>query len=79
MIVIYYMNWNGTIEELNQWEEKQKKHWAKVPGVELMGIYTPSIPWNRAWLMETDSVDKLLANSGERTDKIRNTDMVILM
>ena len=39
MIVIYYMNWNGTIEELNQWEEKQKKHWAKVPGVKLMGIY----------------------------------------
>jgi hypothetical protein len=29
--------------------------------------------------METDSIDKLLANSGERTDKIRNTDMVILM
>jgi hypothetical protein len=29
--------------------------------------------------METDSVDKLLANSGPRTDKIRNTDMVILI
>jgi hypothetical protein len=79
MIVIYYMNWNGTIKELNEWEEQQKKHWAKVEGVKLLGIYTPSIPWNRAWLMETDSVDKLLANSGQRTDKIRNTDMVILM
>ena len=79
MIVIYYMNWNGTIKELNEWEEQQKKHWANVKGVKLLGIYTPSIPWNRAWLMETDSIDTLLANSGQRTDKIRNTDMVILM
>jgi len=79
MIVIYYMNWNGTIKELNEWEEQQKKHCANVPGVKLHGIYAPSIPWNRAWLMETDSVDTLLANSGQRTDKIRNTDMVILI
>lgn len=34
MIVIYYMNWNGTITELNEWEEQQKKHWAKVPDSE---------------------------------------------
>lgn len=73
------MNWNGTIKELDEWEEQQKKHWAKVLGVKLHGIYTPSTPWNRAWLMETDSIDTLLANSGQRTDKIRNTDMVILM
>ena len=79
MIVIYYMNWNGTIKELNEWEEQQKKHWAKVKGVKLHGIYTPSTPWNRAWLMETDSIDTLLANSGQQTYKIRNTDMVILM
>jgi hypothetical protein len=29
--------------------------------------------------METNGVDKLLANSGQRTDKIRNTDTVIIM
>jgi len=79
MIVIYYMNWNGTIEELYKWEEEAKKQWAKVDGVKVLGIYTPSIPWNRAWLMETDSIDKLFANSPGRTDNIRNTDMVILM
>ena len=79
MIVIYYYNWNGTIEEMYKWEEEAKKHWAKVEGVIIMGVYTPSIPWNRAWLMETDSIDKLFANSPGRTDNLRNTDMVILM
>jgi len=79
MMVIYYLNWNGTIKELHEWEEEQKKMWAKVEGVKVWGIYTPTIPWNRAWLMETDSIDKLFEHSGPRTENIRNTDMVILM
>ena len=60
-----------------KWEEEVKK--GEFPeGVKLKGMYTPSIPWNRAWIWETDSIDKLMATFGERPDKVRNTDMVIL-
>jgi hypothetical protein len=78
MIVIYYYNWNGTVKSMLEYEKEEKAHWDKVKGVKLMGMYTPSIAWNRAWLFETDSVDKMFANSTGRTDNIRNTDMVIL-
>ena len=44
-----------------------------------LGKVHPSQPWNRAWLMETDSVDTLLAKQRLRTDNIRNTDIVVLM
>lgn len=66
------------MEEMYTYEKEQKKHWDKVEGIKMLGMYTPSIPWNRCWLMETDSIDKMFANSTGRTDKIRNTDMVIL-
>ena len=78
MMVVYYYNWNGPVKEMHKYEEEQKKKWDKVEGVKIIGMYTPSIAWNRAWLFETDSVDKLFKNSGGRTDNIRNTDMVIL-
>jgi hypothetical protein len=78
MIVIYYYNWNGTIKSMLEYEKELKAHWDKVKGVKIMGMYTPSIAWNRAWLFEIDSIDKLFANSGGRNDNVRNTDMVIL-
>ena len=60
-----------------EWEEEVKK--TELPeGVELKGMYTPSIPWNRVWIYKTDSVDKVLSVFQERDDRIRNTDMVIL-
>jgi hypothetical protein len=79
MMVIFYINWNGTIKSLEEWKKTAKEHWEKVKGVKLIGFYTPTIAWNVAVLLETDSVDKILANQGQRTDNIRNTDMVILM
>jgi hypothetical protein len=65
-------------ESMLEYEKELKAHWDKVKGVKIMGMYTPSIAWNRAWLFETDSIDKLFANSGGRNDNVRNTDMVIL-
>ena len=62
-----------------EYEKEAKAKWDKVEGVKLRGMYTPTIAWNRAWLFETDSVDKLFANSGTRHDNVRNTDMVILL
>jgi hypothetical protein len=44
MIVIYYYNWDGTIEEMHEYEKKQKKYWDKVEGVKILGMYTPTIP-----------------------------------
>jgi len=79
MKVLYYYNWNGTIKSMMEYEKEMKAHWDKVKGVKILGMYTPSIAWNRAWLFETDSVDKLFANSGGRNDNVRNTDMVFLL
>ena len=79
MIVIFYYNWNGTVKAMQEWEKEAKARYDKVKGIKLMGMYTPSIAWNRAWLFDTNSVDALLASFGGRTDNIRNTDMVILM
>jgi hypothetical protein len=79
MKVLYYYNWNGTIKSMMEYEKEVKAHWDKVKGVKILGMYTPSIAWNRAWLFETDSVDKLFANSGVRNDNVRNTDMIFLL
>ena len=80
MLVLFYYNWNGTIEEMNKWEKEVKKNFEKnaPEGLKIKGMYTPSIPWNRVWIYETDSVDKLFTMWGERQNNIRNTDLVIL-
>ena len=78
MLVLFYYNWNGKIEDMYKWEEEVKKTYEKVEGVKIKGMYTPSIPWNRVWIFKTDSLDKLFASWGERSDNIRNTDLVIL-
>jgi hypothetical protein len=80
MIVIFYINWKGSFDDMLKWEEKAKKEWKKVEGVKVLGVYDPvNIPWNRAWLMETDSMDKIMTSGiGPGRDNIRNTSMVIL-
>ena len=78
MKVIFYYNWNGTVEEMYKWEKEAGKNLDKVEGINVEGMYTPTIPWNRAWIINTDSLDKLFASFGERNDNIRNTDLVIL-
>jgi hypothetical protein len=79
MMVLFYYNWNGTVEEMYKWEEEMKKDFDKngPEGVKITGMYTPSIPWNRVWVYETDSIDKLFKTWSERPNKIRNTDLVI--
>ena len=78
-MVIFYYNWNGSVKSMQEWEKEATARLGKVKGLKIIGTYTPSIHWNRSWLIETDSVDLLMKNFGERTDNIRNTDMVILM
>jgi hypothetical protein len=77
MLVLFYYNWKGTRDERDKHEKKMKEHTKNLDGVKLVGMYTPSIPWNRAWLFETDSVDKVLNNPLPSPHFI-NTDMVIL-
>lgn len=76
MLVLFYYNWKGTREERDKFEKEAKEFYAKMDGVKLVGIYTPSIPWNRAWLTETDSIDKLFERPFVSPHFI-NTDMVI--
>lgn len=80
VLVLFYYNWNGTVEEMYEWEKESKKNFEKTApkGVKILGMYTPSIPWNRVWLYETDSIDKLFSTWSGRPNKIRNTDLVIL-
>jgi hypothetical protein len=79
MIMIYYYNWNGTVKSMLEYEKEEKARWDKVKGVKITGMYTPTIAWNRAWIFESDSVDKLFANAGPRNDNVRNTDIVFLL
>lgn len=75
MIVLFYINWKGTVDERVKWE-KYAAEWYEKNDIKVIGMYTPSCPWNRAWLIETDSIDKLF-NFKPNTDKILNTDMII--
>jgi hypothetical protein len=79
MIVIDYFNWKGTLDERKKYESEQKEKWAKIKGVKVLGVYTPTIAWNRAWVIETDSFDTLLKNSDVYNPHITNTDLVILL
>ena len=76
MLVLFYYNWKGTREERDDYEKKVKEHVAKIDGIKLVGMYTPSIPWNRAWLFEIDSLDKWF-ETGLSSPHFINTDMVI--
>jgi len=79
MLVIEYFNWKGTLDERKKYESEQKEKLAKIKGVKILGIYTPTIAWNRAWVIETDSIDTLFKNSDVYNSNISNTDLVILL
>ena len=76
MILLLYYNWKGTREEREKWEQ-YAKDWYKKNDMKVIGMYTPSCPWNRAWLVETDSLDKAFTFEAN-TDKLLNTDLIVL-
>jgi len=41
----------------------KKEKWAKIKEVKVLGLFTPTIAWNHAWVIETDGFDTLLKNS----------------
>ena len=79
MLVISYFNWKGTLDERKKYESEMKEKWSKLKGVKVLGVYTPTIAWNRAWVFETDSFDILIKNSDVYNPHISNTDVVILL
>jgi hypothetical protein len=79
MLVIYYYNWNGTMKAMQEFEKEWKAKWDKIKGVKLMGMYTPTNAWNRAWLFDTDSADKLFANAGIKHENETNAEVVFLL
>ena len=76
MILILFYNWKGTVEEREKWEQ-YAKDWHKKNDMKVIGMYTPSCPWNRAWLIETNSLDKAFKFE-PNTDKLLNTDLIVL-
>ena len=79
MLALFYYNWNGTVEEMDEWEKQAKKDFEArgLEGIKILGMYTPVSPWNRVWVYETDSIDKLMKTWSGRPNKIRNTDLDI--
>lgn len=60
MIVLLYFDWFGTIEELEELEEKLRVAWAEVGGVEYKGRYAPdNRKFHFVYLFEVESYDKL--------------------
>ena len=67
------------MKAMQEFEKAWKGKLEKVKGIKFIGQYTPTNAWNRAWLVETDSVDNLLANSGTKDENEINSEMVFLL
>ena len=61
MMVLWYFNWTGTMEERADFEKTAKGRWNEVDGVKVKGIYTPLTEWNRVFVFEVESFDKWAA------------------
>jgi hypothetical protein len=79
MLVIYFYNWKGTMKAMQEFEKEWKGKLDKIKGIKFIGQYTPTNAWNRAWLVETDSVDNLLANSGTKNENEINSELIFLL
>ncbi len=76
MIVLFYYNWNGTKEERVQHEANVREHWEQAEGVELVGMYTPSIPFNRVWMVKTETIAAAFSDM-PGTPHLGNNNMVM--
>lgn len=66
MIVLLYIDWFGTAEELKEFEEKLKAACAEVGGIEYKGRYAPhNRKYHFVYLFEVESYQKLL-EAGEK-------------
>jgi hypothetical protein len=60
LLVLYYFNWVGTPEELKEFAGVMMSKVEGVEGVEPLGIFAPSSPWNFVVVMKATSYDKAL-------------------
>ena len=58
MLILYYLRWTGTPEELKQYMGRVTAISDEVDGAALKGVFVPSSEWNVALLMEATSFDK---------------------
>ena len=60
MLVLYYFNWTGNSNELEEFIERVKDIYKTAEGISFKGLYIPNSEWNYAMLYETKSFDKAL-------------------
>ena len=60
MLALYYIRWDGTPEELNEYLERIKNIGDEIEGTNFKGIFLPTSGWNFVLLIETKSFDKIL-------------------
>ncbi len=60
MLVLYYFNWAGKLDELNEFIEVVMEVFKATEGISFRGLFVPNSEWNYAILYETKSFDEAL-------------------
>ena len=60
MLGLYYIRWNGTPEELNEYVGRLNNIADGIEGTNFQGIFLPTSGWNFVLLVEAKSFDKML-------------------
>jgi hypothetical protein len=60
MLVLYYFNWAGTLEEFREFAGHFENKAERIEGVEPLGIFAPSSEWHYVMVMKTTSYEKAL-------------------
>ncbi len=59
MIILFYFDWFGTADELNQFDEMVKNVSQQIEGIEYKGRYTPNQKkFHWIWLIESEDFGK---------------------
>ncbi len=61
MLVLFYFQWNGTVNEFQELLSRMKNVSAEIDGLDYKGVYVPASEWHYAVLFETTEYAKVLA------------------
>jgi hypothetical protein len=52
LLILYYIRWTGTLEELKEYVGRWKSMCDGIEGINLKGVFSPSSEWNAVLLFE---------------------------
>lgn len=61
MLVLFYFQWNGTVNEFQELLSRMKNVSSEIDGLDYKGVYIPASEWHYAVLFETTDYAKVLA------------------